>query len=78
MSYPIEQDIPIPPRGRGGGRPIKYDLDGMNIGDSIYAPGKSVQHLNEVIAHRKVARGWTDRKFTVRKDGPGARIWRTQ
>lgn len=49
-----------------GGRPPKYDLDGMDVGDWFLMPaGAATTDITPLIAYRRRARGW-DRVYRTR------------
>lgn len=76
MEYKIENKVPVPVVSVKGSRVsyAKYPFANMNVGDSFYADGKTVNQL--VGASRYFARNNEGFKFTVRKEGNGCRVWR--
>jgi hypothetical protein len=66
MSYTVDKDIRAPAGG------YKYPWDEMEVGDSFFAP-VTVKMLSAASWHITKTRGW---KFSVRREGEGARIWR--
>lgn len=68
--YKIEKGVPIPDGGRG--RPTKYPLDKMDIGDSFVAIAP--RHIFSIISFYGRHHG---KKFTARKlNDREYRIWR--
>lgn len=67
----IDKDIPIPPKGNGG-RPPKWPLSELEVGDSFLADTPTIRKSIEW--HQK--RYGT--KFCTRKTGEGWRVWRTE
>ena len=76
-AYPIEKGVPLPPGPKRGGRPIVFDLDNMEVGDSFYVPHAVTGDVTPCIASRNKARKW-DRTFTVRQQENGVRCWRIE
>ena len=70
--FVIEQNVPVPPKRVGKGRPEKYPLSKFSVGDSMFVAGKlaSVQQL----AYKRSKK--TAMKFVTRKEGNGVRVWR--
>ena len=67
----IRNDIPLPVRARKDRTP-KYPIAELNVGQSFWVKLTKAS----LYAHAlKVAKA-TGRKFVVREDGEGARIWR--
>jgi hypothetical protein len=63
---PLRFVIEEPPSAPRIGRPPKYDLDGMEVGDSFWMPaGAATTDITGVIAGRRHRRGW-DRVFRTR------------
>ncbi len=62
----IDKNIPIPPHGS-----TIYPLDKLEVGDSFYVADASKRHS---LATR--ACQLRPKKFTVRRDGEGVRVWR--
>ena len=76
---PIEDDIPIPPKGGGGNRLGTSPLDNIAVGQSVFYAGRSQKIVSSVfygVAKR------TGHKFTTRKvteNGvAGVRVWRIE
>ena len=70
----IRNDIPLPARARKDRAPKgpKYPVAELNVGQSFWVKLTKAS----LYAHAlKVAKA-TGRKFVVREDGEGARIWR--
>lgn len=71
MQIQIEKGIPLPAR-KPQNRAEKYPLSKLEVGDSFMAPVKQAA----LAAHaRRVAKEFK-RKFVVRPEGEGARVWR--
>lgn len=71
MQIQIEKGIPLPTRSNSA-RGEKYPLSKLNVGESFVAPVKQ----QALAAHaRRVAKD-LKRKFVVRPEGEGARVWR--
>ena len=68
--FEITYHVPLPGKTRGGTK--KYKFDQMRVGGSFYAK-ISVGELTSAAQYwgRKLGR-----KFTCRKEGAGARVWR--
>ena len=74
-SYAIEDNVPIP-TDRGVGRPMKYPLDTLEVGQSFTIPLAERQAVSVRIAYYSKAHGV---KFTTRKvDENTLRVWRTE
>ena len=71
MQIQIEKNIPLPAR-KPQSRAEKYPLSQLNVGESFLAPIKSAALASHA---RRVAKSM-DRKFVVRPEGEGARVWR--
>lgn len=67
----IEKGVPIPPKMRV---PRKAIFHQMEVGDSVFMPGKKRNPLAYTV-HIRRTRGW---KFTSRKVEGGVRIWRVE
>jgi len=61
----IEQNIPIPPKS------LQDFVDRMEIGESILIPEKQRFYAYNAFRRRGV-------KCTMRKEGDGRRVWRTE
>lgn len=78
--YPIENDIPIPPRNRSGGTACKYPWDLLEVGQSFLVhhrskyPGSIAASGNERATRKKSGKYYIGRRA---EDG-GYRIWRTK
>jgi hypothetical protein len=77
MNITIENNIPIPPKGRG--RKRIYPFEKMSIGDSFYVPAKKANAVR-YCAHFYRSRN-KDFHFTTRSEkgadgGYGVRVWR--
>lgn len=70
----IRKQLPLPSVPRRG-RPRKYKLDEMGVGDSILIKGRSVLSVRASI-YRTARR--TPGKFVVIADPEGAAIWRVE
>jgi hypothetical protein len=71
MSYEIEKGIPIP---RSSEYEAKYPFSKMEVGDSF-----SVEERRESVASAARSYGCrVGKKFSIRKEGNGMRIWRVK
>lgn len=76
--FPIEHGGPLPQRRR----PIKYPLEGLEIGQSFLVPAASIEELrkvrarvaNSIQAFEKQTCG--QRKFTLQTTSDDVRVWR--
>jgi hypothetical protein len=74
LGISVEKGIPVP-RIRGGGRPVKYPVAAMDVGDSFLFPGSTKP--NSASAYARVASArYAPKKFTTRKTPDGMRCWR--
>lgn len=73
MEYKIEKDVPIVSKKTGK---TKYPFAEMEIKDSFYVEPDIA--INARGAAYQYARQNVGKEFTVRKAGPGFRIWRTK
>ena len=69
----IEKNVPIPQQRE------KYPFRDMKVGESFYydngtSPYQCLYNACRMFSHKQKG----DWKFTVRKEGEGARIWRTK
>lgn len=73
----IEKGIPMPDR-KSTGTSI-YPFEGMEVGDSFFAPNKTRQQMDNACGHWRKKHGW---KFVLRYqnegDGVGTRVWRKE
>ncbi len=74
-SYKIAKNVPLPAGGRGTGS--KYPLERMAIGDSFFVRGKTTNSLSGCIKSRAQI-VCPKRKFTLRIEGKGVRVWRIE
>lgn len=68
----IEENVPIPPRIKHGGRKAKYPIPDMKVGNSILVAERT---------GRPSLAYWTEKtgaKFITRTTGDGIRVWRTE
>lgn len=73
MEIKIEKNVPIP-KPNGSGRPAKYPWKSMEVGDSFFVNGGTkTTTLSNSAAYQ---RALTGRKFAVRTEGEGVRVWR--
>lgn len=73
MSIKIEKNIPMPTRAASKPRAEKYAiLRQLEVGDSFAVSIKAPALANHA---RRVAKD-TGRKFVVRPEGEGSRVWR--
>lgn len=68
----IETGVPI--AKKGAGRPSKYPFAQMKVGES-FACDEPVLRLRQAASQASHRKGM---KFTVRAEGTGARVWRTE
>ena len=66
----IEKTVPIPVGGRG----TKWPFSHMEVGDSVHFPYEKVKGLAYSAAMSCGDRH--GKKFVVRRDGDGIRVWR--
>ena len=71
--FKIEKDVALPKHARTS----KYPFADMEIGDSFAAPNSTRQGLYTAAYNWAKAEG-AGKKFIVREEGKGARIWRTK
>lgn len=65
-----------PPRNHRG-RPVKYDLDGMEVGDGFWMPhDAATTDITPIIAYRRRSRGW-DRVYQTQTIDGRVRVERT-
>lgn len=70
----IEKGIPVhDPRASANVGRRKYPWDEMEVGDSFHAPASANSVRTAAANYSKK----TGREFVVRKEGDGARAWRT-
>lgn len=70
IAFTLTNKVPLPEKTRGG--PKRYPFDKMKVGDSFFAAITTVELAS-------AAQYWgrkLGRKFTCRKEGTGARVWR--
>ena len=67
----FEKGIPIPEPFSKKGRPSKWS--GMEVGDSVFFPGKDYKHGYNAAAGAKKRHGF---EFVVRSVEGGVRVWR--
>ena len=73
MTIQIEKNIPIPSRAVNKPRAEKYsELRILEVGDSFMVPIGAPALWNHA---RRVSKD-TGRKFVVRPEGKGSRVWR--
>lgn len=76
--YSIDKNVPTPSSWKQ--RKLEYPFASMEVGDSFYvADGSNSERYRIYSAgyyfNDKYGKKW---KFTVRKDGDGFRVWRTE
>lgn len=71
-SYPIEKNVPRPPRAG------QYPFADMEVGDSFLVSDKARGESARVAARNFRLRNAPDWIFASRREGTGLRIWRTQ
>ena len=73
MTYKIEYKLPVPEH-RGRGRPAKYPLGNLGVGDSFLVPVSEKINLRACVYQRKRLKpGWD---YVTRAEADGIRIWR--
>ena len=72
----IRNDIPLPDRARKDRAPKgpKYPVAELNVGQSFWVKLTKAS----LYAHALKVAKTTGRKFVVREDGEGARVWRKE
>jgi len=81
--YPIEKNIPLKPRQYGA---HKYPFREMEVGDSFYVVAwkehASAEELRILLRRLAAAYQYikktTNKKFAVRTDNNGVRVWRLE
>src|SRR5690349_6743042 len=76
--FPIDDRVPLPKRGR----PVKYPLANLDVGQSFFIPTTSREEArkirsrlaNAVYLFEKQTSG--QRQFTLRTTSDGVRVWR--
>ena len=69
----VEKGVPMPSVCLNSrGRPRKYPLDTMDVGDSFFCS----EEKNAVASAISVGGKRLGRKFMQRKEGDGRRVWR--
>ena len=71
----IDKGVPLPPR-RKGGPPDKYPFPGMEVGDSFFAANYEDPRVMSNLAWKRGKK--LGRKFSVRTEGDGVRVWRVK
>jgi hypothetical protein len=71
-TFKIEKGIPIPPDPRGRTEGSKYPFLQMEVGDSVYLPGK--KSVGSILKYARSKK--PELRFTTRTDGQGIRVWR--
>ena len=69
--FKVEKGIKIPEPKRGA--VSRYPWASLGIGDSFFVDGKSSRHMGVLTFSRGQRDG---RKYAVRTEGTGSRIWR--
>lgn len=70
----IEKGIAIPPKGTTG-RPAKYPIEHMDVGDSFFVTGIKSTGASAIMSR---ARRGNSKKFCQRLMDGGIRIWRIE
>ena len=74
MDFKIDRNVPIPPKSGAGAK--KYHFEKMEIGDSTFIVGKTMNVFGGTLAHYRPL------KFsarTVTENGvKGVRVWRVE
>jgi hypothetical protein len=74
--FEIESGIPIPP---AKGKPRKYNLEDMQIGDSFWIPGVELSSVSGSISKGSRQLGIRCECRSLTESGvSGVRVWRTQ
>lgn len=79
--FKIDSHIPIP-ADVSTGRRSTYPLADMNVGDSFLVPfngdtaKKVTQRLHSAVSQFQRRNTDSDRRFTVRAEATGVRVWR--
>lgn len=71
MNIEIEKSVPIPTNGPG--RRSIYPWGQMELGDSFFVPGKKLMDKQVHVRARR-----DGRKYLVRSEGDGQRVWRIE
>lgn len=71
----IEIDKKIPMEGNKVGRKSKYPFGGMEVGDSFFVDGVKSSAIRNLASTTGQRLGKT---FSVRIQGDGYRVWRTE
>lgn len=74
--FTIDNDVPIPPRSRHGGRGSKYLFGALAVGESFYVPDVKASTLRSAVGAYFKANPEIDYKYSVRQIDDGVRIWR--
>lgn len=72
--YVIERGIPIPPHGNTRDDSMLGRVRQLEVGESLWADS-FIESVSA--AGRNARKKFPDRRFVVRREGTGARIWRT-
>lgn len=75
MTYTIETGIPMPEVGRKG-KPIKYPLRDLEIGQSFFVSPCDEKMIASVRARATMVGKLSGMKFTATKMEDGLRVWR--
>jgi len=78
MSYEVSSDHPLPDglTHRGRGRPSKFPLQKLEIGQSFFVPCSTPADKNAVSVSARYFAQKLKRKFTTRSVDGGMRVWR--
>lgn len=71
--FEIEKNVPLEEKPLGPGRPPLYPFAVMEIGDSFFAAGKT---LNSVSACASIYKKSYGKKFSCKSYPDGIRVWR--
>ena len=78
MTIKIDDDIKLPPRKRGLGRPAKYPFAQLQIGQSFFCAGE-VNSFSGLQAYHAKRTGFTFTARSATEAGvKGTRIWRVK
>ncbi len=77
LDFRIESGIPLAKHGGGGRSNNPFPFDKMKLGDSFYVA--DIELYNKACYHgRYYGKSTKNKKFAVRKEGDGFRVYRTQ
>lgn len=79
----IDKNIPVPTSGIQKGRPRKYPIESLEIGDSFLIPyekdvNKNAMHSRASGSIANFRKKHPEKKFTTRQMEDGIRVWRIE